>query len=78
MPLVDDVKMVCRRLAPLGWAGLLRDKHGLDIEANDLKAELTRALPGIDRGFPGFEDFARDATRGIEPGQPARSLLYHA
>src|SRR5262249_23531494 len=27
---------------------------------------------------PGFEDFALEGRRAIEPGQPARSLLYHA
>jgi hypothetical protein len=49
----------------------------LDLAAADLQAELDRPLP-IDRDVPGFEDFAAEGVRGIEPGIPARSLLYHA
>ena len=54
------------------------ESHGLDFTRADLEVELGRDLPGIDRGRPGFEDFAREGKRGIEPGSPARSLLYHA
>lgn len=75
--LIDNVTEVCRRLAGKGWAKLL-DKHDLDIRARDLEAELARELPHIDRTVPGFEDFAFEGRRGIEPGHPARSLLYHA
>jgi hypothetical protein len=78
MPLIDDLKDVCKRLASKGWADLLRDSHGLDIKNDDLAAELERNLPNINRSVPGFEDFAKEGKRGIEPGQPARSLLYHA
>jgi hypothetical protein len=78
MPLIDDLKDVCKRLASKGWADLLRDSHGLDIKNKDLAAELAQNLPNIDRSVPGFEDFAKEGKRGIEPGQPARSLLYHA
>lgn len=77
MALIDDVRGVCARLAPQGWAALLT-RHGLDITRTDLAAELSRALPQIDRTVPGFEDFALEGQRGIEPGNPARSLLYHA
>lgn len=76
MTLLDDVAEVCARLAPSGWRELLL-AHGLDITAEDLRAELTKTLP-VDRDIPGFEDFAADGTRGIEPGVPARSLLFHA
>jgi hypothetical protein len=77
MPLIDDVAKVCERLAPKGWDKLLK-KHGLDITKADLEAELAKDLPGIDRDVPGFEDFASEGRRAIDPGNPARSLLYHA
>jgi hypothetical protein len=77
MALIDDVQTVCHRLAPHGWADLLGE-HGLDIIAPNLAEELTRELPTIRRDFPGFEDFALEGKRGIEPGRPARSLLFHA
>jgi hypothetical protein len=77
MALIDDVQAVCRRLAPHGWADLLA-QHDLNITAPNLAAELARELPEIRRDLPGFEDFAMEGERGIEPGRPARSLLYHA
>ena len=79
-PLLDPVADACRRLAPLGWREMLMDATGgkLDIGAADLKSELSRPLPDIDRTYPGFGDFAASATRAIEPGSPDRSLLYHA
>src|ERR1700722_10844111 len=30
------------------------------------------------RKAPGFEDFVSDQARGVEPGSPAASFLYHA
>lgn len=77
MPLIEDVKRVCDRLAPLGWRDLLL-AHGLDITATNLKQEFTKELPNINRNISGFEDFAGEGKRGIEPGNPARSLLFHA
>jgi hypothetical protein len=77
MTLIDEVQTVCRRLAPQGWADLLA-QHGLDITAPNLAEELARELPDIRRDLPGFEDFAMEGRFGIEPGRPARSLLYHA
>ena len=77
MALIDDVKIVCDRLALHGW-GELMAAHGLDLSSADLGAEFARPLPGIDRNLPGFEDFALEGRRGIEPGIPARSLLFHA
>jgi hypothetical protein len=71
-----DVKRVCERLATKGWAELLR-RHGLDITKPALGPELQRELP-IDRSLRGFEDFCLAGVRGIEPGSPAASLLYHA
>ena len=76
-PLVDAVAGACARLAPSGWGELLA-AHGLDLAAADVRAELLRPLPAIDRALPGFEDFAGEGVRAIEPGRPAHSLLYHA
>jgi len=77
MALIDDVIAVRDRLASQGWADLM-NAHGLDLAAADLGAELSRPLPDIDRDLPGFEDFAQEGTRAIQPGNPARSLLFHA
>lgn len=74
--LLEQVSAACRRLAPAGWKDMLR-LHGLDVEASSLGEELARPLT-IDRRQPGFEDFASEGIRGIEPGIPARSLLFHA
>src|SRR5947209_10405975 len=83
MALIDDVKAICDRLAPLGWRGLLKKASGnkLDIlQATPaaLKAALVAPLQTIDRTLPGFEDFDKDAARGIMAGKPSQSLLYHA
>lgn len=75
--LIDKVKKICHRLAAEGWRDLFL-QHGLDILAEDLKAELLKELPNINRKLKGFEDFSFEGIRGIEPGQPARSLFYHA
>jgi len=77
MALIDDVQAVCRRLAPQGWADLLA-QHDLNITSPNLAAEIARELPEIRRDVPGFEDFAMEGERGIEPGRPACSLLFHA
>lgn len=68
---------MCERLANRGWKELFL-RHGLDITSSNLKEEFLKELPGIDRSINGFEDFALEGIRGIEPGQPARSLFYHA
>jgi hypothetical protein len=75
--LLTAVRKVCQRLAGHGWRELLL-KHGLNITAPDLGAELSKTLPRINRRIKGFEDFALEGARGIEPTSPARSLLYHA
>ncbi len=75
--LIDAVSAVLTRLAPNGWSDVFID-HGLDIHATDLAGELSRALGGIDRSRPGFEDLSPACVRAIEPAQPSRSLLYHA
>ncbi|MBT2541080.1 twin-arginine translocation signal domain-containing protein [Streptomyces sp. ISL-44] len=80
-PLLDRVGEVCARLAPKGWGSLLLavSRGTLDIGAPDLAEALARPIADLDRTVPGFADFAPGpAARGIEPGSPARSLLYHA
>ena len=39
---------------------------------------MLRELPSIKRNIKGFEDFSLEGKRGIEPGNPSRSLLFHA
>jgi len=83
MALIDDVKAVCDRLGPLGWRDLLLrvTQNQLDIvQATPaaLQAALAANLTSVDRGFAGFTDFAGDGHQGVTPGEPARSLLYHA
>lgn len=73
---IDEVKAACARLADIGWQRLL-ERHGLDITKADLATELARELP-VDRHVSGFEDFTLVGKRGVEPGLPAASLLYHA
>jgi hypothetical protein len=83
MPLFDDVRTLIQRLAPRGWSDLM-NRHGLNLNSIDLATELRRPLVAangkstIDRTLSGFEDFCTLGAAAIEPGQPARSLLYHA
>ena len=78
--LIDGVRELCTRLAAGGWRDLLLDVTGnvMDITAVDLVSALRQPLTLIDRTVPGFEDFSLEGVSGIEPGSPARSLLYHA
>lgn len=83
MALIDEVKAVCDRLAPLGWRDLLLKVTGnvLDISQPTnakLKVALTSDIPAIDRSRQGFEDFHPTATKAATGGNLARSLLYHA
>jgi hypothetical protein len=75
--LIERVRRLCEKLTDSGWGDLFK-AHGLNIRASDLRAELLRPLDGIDRRIAGFQDFAYEGSRGIEPGRPAQSLLYHA
>lgn len=85
MPLIDPVKTICDRLAPLGWRDLLFAVSGgqLDIAAPDSGELRKRLVKDLDAGqfklaHPGFQDFSRQGRRGITAGQPGRSLLFHA
>jgi hypothetical protein len=80
MALINALTTLCRKLAKHGWSELF-EAHGLAIDRGspaDLERELLRRPLLIKRELRGFEDFAAEGTRGIEPGSPAQSLLYHA
>ncbi|MEM9271967.1 MAG: hypothetical protein AAGA80_03235 [Cyanobacteria bacterium P01_F01_bin.143] len=64
-------------MVAFGWKEWF-DQHGLDITAEDLGAECQKLLPAIRRDLTGLGDFSDSGKRGIEPGKPALSLLYHA
>lgn len=76
MSRIARIARICRSLANRGWSDLFRS-HGLNLRARNLESELSRKLD-VDRGQVGFRDFCADGNKGIEPGDPARSLLYHA
>jgi hypothetical protein len=79
-PLIAGVEGVCRRLAQHGWRSLLLGVTGneLDLTSANLAVELSKKLTTIRHDLPGFEDFAAEGQQGIEPGNSARSLLFHA
>lgn len=82
MALINDVKTICDRLAPLGWRDLLLrvTDNELDISqtsAARLKNELTKTLSTVNRS-DGFADFHPQGNQGISAGRPSKSLLYHA
>lgn len=83
MALIDQVKAVCDRLAPLGWRGFFKSAtaDALDISKATpaaLRTELTKNLASINRALPGLEDLASGGQKAMTAGQPALSLLYHA
>ena len=77
MTLIDEVRAVCRRLAPQGWADLSRSTAWISPRRTSPKS-LPESSQTSAVDFPGFEDFAIEGRRAIEPGCPARSLLFHA
>lgn len=86
MALINNVKKILIRL----WEGdghwqLIFSKQGwhcslAELKAMDANTLTTRLLNEIqiDRKLKGFGDFSLEGKRMIEPGYPARSLLYHA
>jgi hypothetical protein len=71
--IVDDVKALWAHIQTTSWAAVFR-AHGVRPEVEKWHEANLR----VDRRQPGFEDFAADARRAIEPGDPAHSLIYHA
>jgi len=79
MSLLEQLKNeVLDVLAPRGWGELFK-KHGLNISVplEMLETELIKPLL-INRTILGFEEFAFEGYRAIEPGRPGYSFLYHA
>lgn len=77
MALIDDVKQICDRLAPLGWRDLLIkvSANGLDIAqptSTKLRAAVTSALPTIDNTLPGFEDYRAPRIAALAPANPRK------
>ncbi len=66
MPLIDEVTAKLNVFGDHGWKDLFL-RHGLDISAANLAAELARPLNTIDRTIPGFEDFALHIPSMIYP-----------
>lgn len=79
MALSDDFRAILIRLNEGGWEPIF-DALGLDIGAANLKDAVLRPVADIGsvNAIPGFEEVAPEARRPIEPGQPAKSLLFHA
>jgi hypothetical protein len=83
MALIDQVKLLCDRLAPLGWRAFLKaaTNNSLDIQQTTpaaLRQELKKNLASINRNIAGLEDFSLAGTRAVTAGQPSLSFLYHA
>jgi hypothetical protein len=77
LTLIDQAYEIWRRLEP-AWGGYLKEA-GLDLTLTpkeDFRLALLRKIE-VTYTIPGLEDFARNGCRGVEPGDPARSLLYH-
>ena len=81
MALIDEIKKICNRLvtADASWKDLFL-QYGIDITNDDLAVELnkTAQLQTPDNPPIGFEDFAISQAHGIKPGEPTKSLLFHA
>ncbi len=71
--IVDDVKALWAHIQTTSWAAVFQS-HGVRQDV----VTWHKANIRVDRRQPGFDDFAADARRAIEPGDPARSLIYHA
>ncbi len=77
---MDQFRTLLQRLAAGGWAPLL-DLLAIDPESPSLREDLLRPVPPAPDELalvPGFGDLAPSARRAIEPGSPARSVLFHA
>ncbi len=83
MSLIEELKVICDRLAPLGWRDLLLTVTDNELNiaqptTDALQAALTQPLRMIDLSARGFEDFHPNGEQAIAGGNPAKSLLYHA
>ncbi|MEM7473969.1 MAG: hypothetical protein AAF483_03195 [Planctomycetota bacterium] len=83
MALKDEVFGICQQLGPKGWTDLLKkvtnDQLNLDqVTADALEQNLLQPIAQLLPNATGFGDFSQTDPRGISPGNPAGSLLYHA
>lgn len=82
MALKDEVFGICQQLGPLGWTDLLKrvTNNQLNLDqatADDLEQILLQPLTQVLPNVTGFGDVSRTEPRGISPGNPSGSLLYH-
>lgn len=78
MLLKDELWLLWERLGE-AWIPYLQ-LAGLDLAGANKYTLMGLLLQPIEIDFslPGLEELRRDTRRGIEPGDPSRSLLYHA
>lgn len=77
---MEDFRNILRRLAGEGWTPIF-SLLGIDPDAPTLQQDLLEEVPLSAMALaqvPGFGDIAPTARRAIEPGSPARSILFHA
>lgn len=61
------------------WHRYFQEFFSIPVRMNESEFEREMAQVRKNcRAAPGFEDFSSDEAKGIEPGLPAASLLYHA
>jgi hypothetical protein len=81
--MLEDAKLACRLWKIWGrigehWCAYFQ-AAGLDLcraTEDDLLTRLRQPIQ-IAFGLEGLEELSQDADKGIEPGDPARSLFYH-
>lgn len=77
---MEAFRQTLRRLANNGWQSIFSQLN-VDPESPTLRDDLlvpTVLSPLEIARLPGFGDISPTAQRAIEPGDPARSLLFHA
>lgn len=79
MSMTEDFRVLLERLSAGGWDKLF-ERLELDPKSEDLTTDLLREVDDIVgvRAIAGFEELSKRATRLIEPGRPAESILFHA
>src|ERR1700756_4912751 len=76
--LIDEIHTLVGKLST-PWKDVLK-RHGLDLSSSDSPQRTAVLLSEglkIDWQDRRVQDLCRSTERAIEPGDPARSLLYH-
>jgi len=73
--LINDLWQLWQDLAT-PWKTYLHNAGWKSVSEATFADDLQREI-AVDFTLPGLEDLARETKRAIEPGDPARSLLYH-